>query len=128
MSKYPTLTEMDISRFGEIRDYSTYSEKNADVLKVYYKRKKGSILPRRKVFKFQKHNPAFSENIDQSRTVHEIRESSPVILKAVAELNSLLKDKRETIDHKEQLLRRLHQLESEVNSNIAEIKSILKRL
>jgi hypothetical protein len=128
MKEYPTLADMDISRPEEIRDYSLYSEKEVDVLKIYYKRKEGSLLPRRKVFKFPKRTKPFTESVDNSRTVHEIREPSPAILKAVAELNELLKSKSDTVNSKDQVLRRLDQLESEVKSNVAEIRSLLERL
>lgn len=126
MSDYPTLKDMDISRPEEIRDYSFISEKDSDVLKIHYKRKENSLLPRRKMFKFPKRTKPFSETTDNSRIAHEIREASPVILKAITELDALLKNKKENVDQKQLILTRLDQLESEVNSTVAEIRSLLK--
>lgn len=127
MNKYPTLSDMGISRPEEIRDYLFFSEKDSDVLKVYYKRKEGSLLPRRKVFKFPKRTRPFTGTSDEQNTP-QLREPSTIILKAVDELHELVKGKKETIDHKDQILRRLEQLESEMKTNVAEIKSLLDRL
>ncbi len=127
MNKYPTLSDMDISRPEEIRDYSLFSEKDMDVLKVYYKRKEGSLLPRRKVFKFPKRSRPFADTVD-NQSSPQLREPSPTLLKAVSELHELLKGKKEAVDHKEQIVRRLEQLEAEVKTNVAEIKSLLDRL
>lgn len=127
MNKYPTLSDMDISRFDEIRDYSLFTEKEHDTLKVYYKRKEGSLLPRRKVFKFPKRSRPFTDTVGKQNSP-QLREPSATLLKAVAELQELLKDKKETVDHKAQILRRLDQLESEVKTNIAEIRSLMDRL
>ena len=127
MSEYPTLADMGISRFDEIRDYSFFSENNNDVLKIYYKRKEGSLLPRRKVFKFPKHIRPVPGAHNQAGA-HEIREPSPTLLKAIDEIQSILKASSDVVDHKEQILRRLEQLESEVQTNVAEIRSLLERI
>ena len=127
MNKYPTLSDMDISRFDEIREYSLYSERDTDVLKIYYKRKEGSLLPRRKVFKFPKRSRPFADTIDNQNS-QQLREPSPALIKAVEELHALLKGKKDSIDHKAQILRRLDQLETEVKSNTTEIRSLLEKL
>ena len=127
MEKYPTLSQMDISSFDEIRDYSIFTEKENNVLKIYYKRKEGSLLPRRKAFKFPKRSRPFTDTVS-NQSAPQLQEPSPTFLKAVEELNSLLKGKKESVDNKDQILRRLDQLESEVKSNISEIRSLLDRL
>ncbi|MGH1542974.1 MAG: DUF3461 family protein [Arenicella sp.] len=127
MTDYPTLSNMGITRFNEIRDYSLFTEKESDVLKIYYKRKEGSLLPRRKVFKFPKSTKPFTEN-DIDKSIRELRQISPTIRSAIAELDTILSEKKGKIDHKEAINRRLEQLEAEVQSNIAEIRSLLERI
>ena len=127
MNKYPTLSDMDISRFDEIREYSLYSERDTDVLKIYYKRKEGSLLPRRKVFKFPKRSRPFADTVD-NQNAQQLREPSPALVKAIEELHQLLKGKKDAVDQKAQILRRLEQLETEVKSNVSEIRSLLEKL
>ena len=50
MTKYPKLTEMGITSFDSIKKYTLRQEGEFDILKVYYKREKGSFLPRSKKF------------------------------------------------------------------------------
>ncbi len=53
MSEFPTLSEMGISRCNEITHYVLRPDgKSRDILRIFYKRKKGSVLPERKTFKF----------------------------------------------------------------------------
>lgn len=127
MSDYPTLSNMGIVRFDEIREYSLFTERDLDVLKIYYQRKEGSLLPRRKVFKFPKSVKTVNEH-DGERRSQEIRQLSPTIRHAVEELDKLLANKNQTIDHKDAILRRLQQLEAEVATNVAEIRSLLDKL
>ena len=126
LKNYETLSNMGIARFDEIRDYSLFTEKDLDVLKIYYQRKEGSLLPRRKVFKFPKNAKIFTEA--STGSTHELRQLSPTIRHAVEELDKLLGGKKEKTDHKDMIERRLNQLESEVKSNVAEIRALLERL
>jgi len=123
MQDYETLTNMGIQRFDEIRDYSFFQEGSNHVLKIYYTRKEGSLLPRRKVFKFPVHVMPNDHPNDVPMT-----EPSATVLEAVEELNRLLKDHEKSTNTKEEILRRIEQLESEVKSNAIEIRSLLERL
>ena len=42
---YPTLTEMGINNPGEIERFSLNTIDNIDIIRIVYKRKKGSLLP-----------------------------------------------------------------------------------
>ncbi len=48
MTQYPTLVTMGITSFKDVTKYSLRQQGNTDVLKIYYKRAKGSFLPRSK--------------------------------------------------------------------------------
>ncbi len=52
MPTYPTLTEMGINNPGEIERFSLNTVNNTDILRIVYKRKKGSLLPASKRFRF----------------------------------------------------------------------------
>ena len=43
MSKFPTLTKMGITSIDSIDKYTVQHQGEVDVLKIYYKRPKGSL-------------------------------------------------------------------------------------
>ena len=53
LNNYPALAEMGIVRFHEISHYRLSQEGSSrDVLRVKYKRAKGSLLPHSRTYKF----------------------------------------------------------------------------
>lgn len=127
MSNYPTLTEMDISRTEEIRHYTLHQEGKGDVLKIFYKRKKGSFLPERKTFRFGR-APRMITTGEPNNPTRDIHEISPFLLKAVAELDNLLKVHDSVIDKKQHIIDRMAQIEQEIKSSHDEIRSLLNEL
>lgn len=127
MSSYPTLTEMDINRAEEIRHYTLHQEGKKDVLKVFYKRQKGSFLPERKTFKFGRSAKMIATG-DRNHETREVYEISPFLLKAISELDSVLKKHDSVIDKKQHLLERMEQLELEVKAAHEEMRSLLNEL
>lgn len=123
MMTYETLASMGIQRFDEIRDFSFFPQGQSHVLKIYYTRKEGSLLPRRKVFKFP---VRILPNINKSNSAPQT-EPSAIVLQAVEELNTIVKHNQASSNTEEQITRRIDQLESEVNSVIAEIRTLLKK-
>lgn len=52
MSEFPTLNKMGITSVDQIDRYTLRHQGDTDVLKIYYKRPKGSLLSRSKKFSF----------------------------------------------------------------------------
>ena len=52
MSDYPTLNKMGIKSVERVVKYTLRHQGDTDVLKIYYKRPKGSLLSRSKKFTF----------------------------------------------------------------------------
>jgi len=128
MSDFPTLTEMGICCPDEITHYAlSQSAKDKDILRVHYKRKKGSFLPHRKTFKFGRSAKMVADKNSKTGSV-EVYEISPFLQKAVAELDSLVKKHDHDEDLTKLLLRRIDLLEKEVMDSTAEIRSIIKSL
>ncbi len=128
MSDFPTLTEMGICCPDEITHYAlSQSAKNKDTLRVFYKRKKGSLLPQRKTFKFGRSAKMIADKAAKSGSV-EIYEISPFLQKAVAELDSLVSKHNNEDDLIKTLIKRVDHLEKEVLSSMGEIRSIIKLL
>ncbi len=86
---YPSLAEMGITRFHEISHYSLRQDGyDKDVLRVNYKRAKGSLLPYSRKYKFGRSLKTVVADGGTARmeTTYEI---SPFLLKAVSEFDTL---------------------------------------
>ncbi len=128
MSNYPALTEMGICCFDEITHYTLHqNRKDRDILKISYKRKQGSLLPQRKVFKFGRAAKMVQdkESPNGSREVFEI---SPFLQQVTTELDSLVNTHLSDSDKIKQLLKQVDLLEDDLHSTTNEIRSILKTL
>lgn len=91
LSRFPALEEMGITRAHEISNYSLRSDGGrTDILKVSYKRKKGSLLPQSRKYTFGRslHTVVADGGTARMEQSYEI---SPFLLKAIAELDLLVK-------------------------------------
>ncbi len=128
MSQFPILEEMGIKRSNEITHYSLRQDgKDRDILKIYYKRKKGSVLPERKTFKFGRSAKMVADDTSKSGSV-EVYEISPFLLKAVAELDKIVDQHQSDKDKIKMMLKRVDQLEKDVSFATHELRSLLKSL
>ncbi len=128
MKDFPTLAEMGVQRRNEISHYSLRQiGKDRDILKIFYKRKKGSVLPERKTFKFGRSIKG-SKDIEQANQIAEVHEISPFLQKAVSELDTIVKKHHDTQDNVALLLSRIEQLEKELKFATEEMKLILDRM
>ena len=93
-STFPALEEMGINRAHEIYAYKLRPDgADKDVLKIRYKRAAGSLLPESRTYKFGRSLKTVIADGGTSRMeyTHEI---SPFLLKAVAELDSLVAENK----------------------------------
>ena len=77
MPTYPTLTEMGINNPGEIERFSLNTINNIDIIRIVYTRKKGSLLPASKRFRFGRATKTVIADSGSRKTevVHEISRS-----------------------------------------------------
>lgn len=124
MSDYPTLEEMGISSFDEITKYSLRRESDADVLKIYYKRPKGSLRSRSKKFTFAHPRKAIPLAFRGMAEYRDLQDSSPTLRKAVDELNRLTRPVALPADQdlKAQFLEELDHLEKVMSAKIDELR------
>jgi len=129
MPEYKTLGEMKIRNPREIARYSVqtleHPDDHTDVLRIVYKRKKGSLLPESKRFRFPRIKKTAVE--DSGTRKMDIRwEVSPFLQKAVSELDQILStdlSKKETI---KTILEEMRLLEDEAAHRIDYIRSLIK--
>lgn len=127
MSSYPTLTEMGIPSVDEIYKYSLRQEGDVDVLKIYFRREKGSLLPRSKKFKFGRSHKTV--RVDSSHDKYqEISEMSAFLMKAIDELHELVQHEHEVQDIRERLHADIDHLEKVVNNKLAEIRRDIDKI
>ncbi len=127
MSNYPTLTEMGINNPGEIERYSLNTVNNLDIIRVIYKRKKGSLLPASKRFEFGRASRTIMADSGTQETdiVHDI---SPFVQKAITELDHILDSKKSSIEQGKLIKDELQRLHQEMSSRMAYIESLLDDL
>ncbi len=125
MSNYPGLTEMGVVGFDEITQYTVQQDKkDRDTLRISYKRKKGSMLPKRKTFRFGRSAKMIN---DEQGTV-EIFEFSPFLHKVMLELDSIIGTSHDDKDKVEALLEHINQLERETMFATAQMRTLLKEI
>ena len=125
MTEYKTLREMKIKRPDQIDRYSVQSVDNTDVLRIVYKRKKGSFLPDSKRFRFPRIKKTSLE--DGGRRKIDIRwEVSPFLQKAVSELDHLLDAEISDKRRRAIILDELRLLEEDAAHRIDYIRSLIK--
>ncbi len=129
MTKYQTLGEMKILNPLEIARYSVqtveHDDVHTDVLRIVYKRKKGSFLPESKRFRFPRIKKTSLE--DGGRRKIDIRwEVSPFLQKAVSELDQILETDISEQKRRETILDELKRLEEDAAHRIDYIRSLIK--
>lgn len=94
LAVFPMLTEMGVRRFHEISHYRLRQDgPRGDVLKVHYKRQKGSLLPVTRKYAFGRSLKTVVVDGGTSR-MEDTFEISPYLLDAVTELDALVAQNR----------------------------------
>lgn len=127
MSKFPTLSEMGINNPGEIERYSLNTTNNIDVLRVIYKRKKGSFLPTSKRFEFGRSKQSIVADSGTAKTemVHVI---SPFLQDAMKELDGIISAKKSNIEYAKLVKQELQQLHNDMASRLVYIESLIDEM
>ena len=127
MSDYTTLSEMGIVNPDQIDRYSHETVNNTDILRIVYKRKKGSLLPSSKRFRFQRTDEILLAGGD-SRGTQVQHKVSPVLRRALSELDSLVKSKTDRRSKLEVLADEVRRLKEDNAARHAYIESLIKDL
>jgi len=131
MPEYKTLGEMKIKNPLEIVRYSVQtierSDEHVDVLRIVYKRRRGSFLPESKRFHFPKIKKTSME--DSGRRKIDIRwEVSPFLQKAISELDQILSTELSKKESIKIILDEMRRLEDDAAHRIKYIRSLVKEI
>lgn len=120
---YPTLEEMGVHSFDEVSHFKVRQEQRADVLKIYYRRAKGSLLPRSKKFTFVRSKDAVPLRYRGQQGWDQFKGSSKRLQQAIDELTQLTQPEPPTpVDQKAQFLSDLDHLEKVMLGKIEEMR------
>lgn len=130
MSEYPTLNKMGVNSVENIDKYTLRHQGDTDVLKIYYKRPKGSFLSRTKKFSFVRGRNAIPLEARNSKAFDNIDNFSPELVLALKELKRLDAKRKESdsIDPKQKFLSDLDHLEKVMTAKMDEIRRQINEL
>ena len=127
MVKFKTLDEMKIKNPFEIARYSVQSVHTTDVLRIVYKRKKGSLLPHSKRFRFPRIKKTAIQ--DSGTRKMDIRwEVSPFLQKAVSELDQIISAELTKKENLKIIFDEMRRLEEDAKIRIDYIRSLLESI
>jgi hypothetical protein len=127
MKEYKRLKEMGIQHPQQIAKFAVYTVGNTDVLRVVYDRKKGSLLPVSRRYKFEriKQSVIVDSGTRQTETLFE---SQPAFREALSELEHLKADKQEGQDITALIREEIRLLEEDVALRSEYIRSLLDQV
>jgi hypothetical protein len=124
----PSLTEMGVLNPTQIAGYTTvHVTKDMDVLKIDYRREKGSFLPKHRRYEFKRISRPMPGG--ELKGADAIRyDISPILSKAISELDALLANNKQTVATKKSLQHELATLNSEMNERIKHLSKMIETL
>ncbi len=128
MSQYSTLSSMGVQNPMQIIGYTlTQPRPDTDVLRIRYERPKGSFLPVVRSYTFGRSQRTQVSNgaLSQAELVYEV---SPVLSKAILELDSIVQSKQDRSELKIQILGEIERLQEEFNAELDSLKQLVNRL
>lgn len=129
MSDFPCLQEMGIEKaqLNDIHKYSLRQEGNEDILKVYFRRKPGSMFATSRKFRFGRADKTVRVK-DAPLGYKEYLEMSPFLMKTLDELQKLVDQEQDRELTKQRLLQDIDHLEKVLHNKLSELRRDLELL
>jgi hypothetical protein len=127
MSNYPKLAEMGVQHPDEIEKFAVYTVGKTDVLRIIYDRKKGSLLPISRRYKF----PQVKKSVlvdSGTRQTETLFESTPAFREALHELEQLKLAREQGQDLAAMIREEFQHLEEDIALRSQYIKKLLEKL
>ena len=127
MTSYPRLTEMGVLNPKQIEKFLIYTTDDFDILRIIYERKKGSLLPVSKNYKF----PRIKKSVlvdSGGRQTEVVFESDPAFREALHELEQIKAVRDQGTDLAATIAEEVRLLEEDVAMRIEYIKSLVKKV
>lgn len=127
MSKKSALEEMGVNNPDQITKYSLRQVGNEDILKIYYKRQKGSFLPASRKYVFGRSIKMMPSGNDKQQYVDTF-EISPVLNRAIDELNKIVQQQHDAIVNKQIIIDEIEHLEKIMENKLQELRQKVEDL
>ena len=125
MKDYPQLSQMGILHPEQIEKFSVNSISGFDVLRVVYARRKGSLLPTIRTYKYPRVQKSVTTGGSTGHATTAM-ETDPSLKAALAELRALLQARGQAQDAKETILEELEALQEEVACRLDRLKQMVQ--
>jgi hypothetical protein len=127
MSDYPRLTEMGIQHPEQIEKFAVYTVGQTDVLRIIYDRKKGSLLPVSRRYKFAQVKESIMVD-SGTRQTETLFKSTPAFREALHELEQLKSIREKGLDLAAMIREELKHLEEDIALRTQYIQSLVDKL
>lgn len=122
--QFVVLKEMGFGDPLEIERFSTRTEGGMDILKIYLKRQQGDWFSKSKKFKFKRSD----KSVEMGTRYGAASEPSGYFLRALAELESLVKVEKDSQSKKQVLLEEMDHLEQVMTRKMRDIRRQIEEL
>ncbi|AKH21124.1 DUF3461 family protein [Sedimenticola thiotaurini] len=124
---YETLNELGVSDLDQIERYTLRQEGDEDILKIYFKRKKGELFPHS--MKFRHGRSKKMVQVDSgTHKYKEVSEISPTMLKLTQELDQLVHHEENVADFKKRILSDIDHLEKVMKRKLDQLRNDIETL
>lgn len=127
MSEYPRLTEMGIKNPREIEKFAVYTVEHTDILQITYDRKKGSLLPVSRRYKFPQQKKSIMVD-SGTRKTQVVYESVGAFREALHELEQLKIKRAEGKELKTMIKEEIRLLDEDISLRLQYIRKLLEKL
>ena len=125
--EFPGLKELGITRPSQISRYSLREEGGEDVLRIYYKRAKGSLLPSSRKYVFGRSHKTIIT--DSGKPEYALDPQISTILQQVtSELDNIVKHANDNEVLKASLIDDIEHLDRYVSSRIRELRTRIEQM
>ena len=122
-----SLRAMGIDNPSDIARYTLRKDGDEDVLRIYYKRARGSLLPDSKTFRLGRvHKTVVTDSGAPGYT--DEKDISPILLAAITELDGIVKNAEDVADQKRAIIDEIDHLEEHLTARINDLRTQIARL
>lgn len=124
---YETLRELGVTDLERIEKYTLRQEGDEDILKIYFKRKKGDLFAHS--MKFRHGRSKKMVQIDSgTHKYKEVSEISPTMLKLTEELDQLVHHEASVADFKKRILSDIDHMETVMKRKLEQLRTDIESL
>ncbi len=124
---YENLQELGITETDSIEKYTLRQEGDEDILKIYFRRKRGDFFAHCTKFRFGRSKKAVRVN-SGSNGCREVSEVSPIIGRLTAELDQIVNREESIADFKRRILSDIEHLEKVIQRKLEQLKEDVSAL